>query len=282
MDLESHPADILPDSYSDTTLEDHESTPDTPLADKSELKCDAETAPLDQHANSEFNPRLALAFGAHGSFFVENGESWMYHPPSRIPTTITFAPRSAWADLKIAQVYGISLSDNHGFYLAYKTGDGATMRVFVCPRQARRCPRFGKASRNLWHSNQTALSNLKNWVSSHLNTDSELQNAYVVFGPQYSYVAKSANEILWHNLPADLETLIQSKQSKDPSCLPTQVTLGWRGAWAAIWPDGTNSMNLLEHYPTLEEHMVKNSDQSLSFITLSAFQPDQFISYFGN
>ncbi|KAJ6524950.1 hypothetical protein B0H19DRAFT_1276317 [Mycena capillaripes] len=280
MDLESRPADSIPDSSSETTLEDHESTPKTPPVDKSELKCDAEAAPLGPHANSELNPRLALAFGAHGSFFVENGKSWMYEPPSRILKKITFAPRSAWTSLKIARVYGISLSDNHGFYLAYKTGDGATIRVFVCPKLDRRCPRFRKTSRDLWYSHQTALSSLKIWVSSHLNTASELQNAYVVFGPQYSYVAKSANEIIWHNLPSDLETLIQSKRSRDPSCLPTQVTLGWRGAWAAIWPDGTNDMNLVGHYPALAESM-KNSNQPLSFITLNAFQPNQFISYFG-
>ncbi|KAJ6523106.1 hypothetical protein DFH09DRAFT_1096790 [Mycena vulgaris] len=194
--------------------------------------------------------------------------------------TITFAPRSAWTNLNIARVYGISLSDNHGFYLAYKTVDGATMRVFECPKLDRRCPRFGKTSRDLWYSDQTALSNLKIWVSSHLNTASELQNAYVVFGPQYSYVAKSANDIIWHNLPSDLEILIQSKRSRDPSCLPTQVTLGWRGAWAAIWPDGTNDMNLVGHYPALAENM-KNSNQPLSFITLNAFQPNYFISYFG-
>ncbi|KAF7345215.1 hypothetical protein MSAN_01898100 [Mycena sanguinolenta] len=280
MDLDSQPADNILDSGSERTLKDHESAPNTPLVDKPESKCEAENAPPSPHANSEFNPRLALAFGAHNSFFVENGQSWMYHPPSRILKTITFAHQSGWKNLKIARVYGVSLSDNHGFYLAYKSGDGATMRVFVCPKLDRRCPRFGKASRDLWHSNQTALSNLTTWVSSHINTNVEIQNTYVVFGPQYSYVAKSANHIIWHNLPTDLETLIQSKRSKDPSCLPAQVTLGWRGAWAAIWPDGTHGMDLQGHYPMLEENM-RNSDQPLSFIALDPFQPDQFISYFG-
>ncbi|KAJ7264077.1 hypothetical protein B0H12DRAFT_273111 [Mycena haematopus] len=152
-------------------------------------------------------------------------------------------------------------------------------RVFVCPKLNCRCPRFGRG-RKLWHSNQTALSNLTTWMSSHIITDSEMQNAYVVFGPQYSYVAKSGNDIIWHNLPSDLETMIQSKRSTDPFCTPTQITLGWRGAWAAIWPDGTNGMNLLGHYPVLEES-PKRFGQPLSFITLNAFQPNQFICYFG-
>ncbi|KAJ6495191.1 hypothetical protein C8R45DRAFT_986310 [Mycena sanguinolenta] len=226
MDLESQSADRILDSSSEATLEDHGSTPNTPLVEESEPKCDAETGPLGPHANSESNPRVALAFGAHNSFFVENGRSWMYRSPLGNLKRITFAPASAWTNLKIAQVYAISLSDNHGFYLAYKTTDGATMRIFVCPKIGRRLPTFGKTSRDLLHSNRTALSNLTTWMSSHITTDVEMQKAYVVFGPQYSYVAKSANHIIWHNLPSDLEALIQSKRSKDSFCLPTQVTLG--------------------------------------------------------
>jgi len=282
MYLESQPADHILDSRSETTLEDHGSAPNTPLIAESEPKYDAEleTAHLGPHANSELNPRVALAFGAHNSFFVENGTSWLYRSPSRIMKRITFAHSSAWTNLKIVQVYAISISDNHGFYLAYKTTDGATMRIFVCPKLDSRLPRFKKTSREGWHSNKTALSNLTTWMSSHINTDVEMQNAYVVFGPQYSFVAKSANDIIWHNLPSDLEALIQSKRSKDSFCLPTQVTLGYRGAWAAIWPDNTHHMNLLGHYPALEEGM-KTFDEPLSFIILDAFQPNQFISYFG-
>ncbi|KAJ7202104.1 hypothetical protein GGX14DRAFT_463835, partial [Mycena pura] len=200
MNLESQPADHILDSRSETTLEDHGSAPDVRLF---KPKCDVEleTAHLGPHANSELNPRVALAFGAHNSFFVENGTSWSYQPPSRILKRITLAHSSAWTNLKIAQVYAISISDNHGFYLAYKTADGAAMRIFVCPKLDRRLPRFKKTSRELWHSNKTALSNLTTWMSTHINTDVEMQNAYVVFGPQYSFVAKSANDIIWHNLP---------------------------------------------------------------------------------
>ncbi|KAJ6495190.1 hypothetical protein C8R45DRAFT_1094848 [Mycena sanguinolenta] len=39
-------------------------------------------------------------------------------------------------------------------------------------------------------------------------------------------------------------------------------------------------MDLLGHYPALEEGM-KTFDEPLSFITLNAFQPNQYISYFG-
>ncbi|KAF7345223.1 hypothetical protein MSAN_01898900 [Mycena sanguinolenta] len=72
MELESQPADSILDSSSETTLEDHESASNMPLVDESERQCDVETAPPSPHANSELNPRLALAFGPHHSFFVEN------------------------------------------------------------------------------------------------------------------------------------------------------------------------------------------------------------------
>ncbi|KAF8190291.1 hypothetical protein K438DRAFT_1831740, partial [Mycena galopus ATCC 62051] len=277
MDTKNHQNIDFDDSNSETTLENPESTSEIHPTDTfGVVDGDTEAAPP-QADSSKLKPRIAFSFGAHDSFFVENSQSWMYRAPSRCQN-ISYATEIAWNGLKIVRVYGVSLSDNYGFYLAYEAEGGAKNRVFVCPKLGRR-PRFGKG-RKFWHSNQTALSKLKTWILTHIATDSELQTACVVLGPQYSYFARSGNAMIWHNLPSALETMIESKRSKDASCVPTQLSLGWQGAWAAIWPDGTDGVDLLGHYTTLAESM-KKFDDPLSFITLNAFNPDEFISCFG-
>ncbi|KAF8173399.1 hypothetical protein K438DRAFT_1772205 [Mycena galopus ATCC 62051] len=92
---------------------------------------------------------------------------------------------------------------------------------------------------------------------------------------QHSYFARLGNAMIWHDLPSALETMIESKRLKDAS---------W--AWATIWPDSTDGMDLLEHYTTLAESTKKFDDPfsfllfvpGNKFIILNAFNSDEFMS----
>lgn len=86
----------------------------------------------------------------------------------------------------------------------------------------------------------------------------------VTFGPSLSFFAKSPSGIIWHNLPAGLEEQINLKKAKDPACTPSHVSLGISGAWAAIWPDGTDSWNFQGQYIDLAAQLSEKSRETLT------------------
>lgn len=67
--------------------------------------------------------------------------------PPTLQKNIVFGTKLEWMDFKIAYPYCVALSDHKGIYISFKSSTGATNRVFQCPVQLKRRPRFGKAKK---------------------------------------------------------------------------------------------------------------------------------------
>ena len=103
------------------------------------------------------------------------------------------------------------------------------------------------------------------WLAENIASQSDMVQSTVTFGPGDSYYARSPRAARWHDLPSDLEKEILGKKVQDGDSAPRMVALGKHGAWAALWPDGSCTWNLIKGYVSLHN-------------TLRANEPEQRIS----
>ena len=71
---------------------------------------------------------------------------------------------------------------------------------------------------------------LNAWLSANLVTESDAQNAVVVFGNGASYFARKHNAMDWYGLPQGLEQVLESgKNEKGRNKKPRTVAMGLKG-----------------------------------------------------
>ena len=86
----------------------------------------------------------------------------------------------------------------------------------------------------------------------------------VTFGPECSYYARSPQAARWHDLPSDLDKEIRGKKIHGDDGAPDSVALGKDGAWAAVWPDGTCTWNLVKDYVSVHNALRANEQKGIA------------------
>jgi hypothetical protein len=99
-----------------------------------------------------------------------------------------------------------------------------------------------------------------------------LKKVSLTIGPKGSYFARCGASHISHALPADLQRAIDDAKSQ-----PISVSLGIKGAWIALWADGSRTWNLRHSYPSLAAtDAFTDSNNPAVFVALNPFREDRY------
>lgn len=112
-----------------------------------------------------------------------------------------------------------------------------------------------------------------NWLLERIDSDPvKVEKASVSIGPKGGYFARVGSSHISYALPADLETSI--KESDSP---PATVALGIKGAWVAIFEDGSREWNLRDAYSDLANggKLVDKTNRPV-FVALNPYRENSY------
>ncbi|KAJ7214867.1 hypothetical protein GGX14DRAFT_562897 [Mycena pura] len=104
-----------------------------------------------------------------------------------------------------------------------------------------------------------------------------------VFGPNASFFSMSETGYCWQNLPQALEDGIHASiRVRRPKC----VALGARGAYVALYTDGTVTFDLMGVYP-LVDGMIRNTQEAarrkgIMYVALNPHMPGEYYAVYGD
>jgi hypothetical protein len=205
------------------------------------------------------------AFGPQTSFFFYGGDeniSWVHsYKQSEYPQAVSGVAISSWL---IKTPYHVALSPHGAGYFAYASHqEGIVWRFIDIPASTR--PKKRKL-RVKFDATVVAYARLKNWLVENVSSADDMKRARVVFGPEGRYMAwKPDGSWIGNDLPVDLRSELDTRRSASGKVvLPTLVTFGCGNAWAAIWSDGSHSINLDKRFETLDKILKQNPGAKFS------------------
>jgi hypothetical protein len=96
----------------------------------------------------------------------------------------------------------------------------------------------------------------------------------LTIGPKGSYFARYESSQMTHELPEDTQASIDNSESP-----PRQVALGIKGAWVALYEDGSREWNLRHAYPGLSStDILTNDANKVVFVALNPYREDAFLT----
>lgn len=207
---------------------------------------------------------MVCAFGPETSFFYFPGETGLFwrfvNETSTSPATI---PAPTISALKISRPYEVALSPYAAGYLAYRCLTGEATWSFIPVREAAR-PRKRK-HRKAFYSAVEASKTLSSWLSQHVVNLDDIRNTKVRFGPAGRFMAwKPDGTWIANDLPPRLQTELKNRNcGTETKKMPRLVTFGIENAWAAIWDDGTHTVDLDGKYKRLDQPLQEFSGRGL-------------------
>lgn len=218
--------------------------------------------PTIEEAFNSLSCRAICTFGFGSSCFYYAGDrcnSWKYLADKKNPLLGITA--TAVKRMNMSTPHCVALSTLGAGYFAYTSPSaGVCWRFFSMPQEMRPKTLGGRKGRKRFDDVQMAHKQLKKWLQENIVTENDIRTAKVVFGAGASFMAwkMDSNEWISNELPSSLTSELEQRRmhSKGAKEMPKLVTLGAGKSWAAVWSDGTHSIDLDNKYPTLS-HSLK-------------------------
>ncbi|KAJ4412106.1 hypothetical protein N0V82_008856 [Gnomoniopsis sp. IMI 355080] len=252
--------------------------------DKSLLSTHGQTATFEE-SFEKTGKKMICVFGPLKSFFYYAGDrsiSW-----TKLMNSFDTSSISEW---NINTPYCVALSPFGAEYFAYSSySTGVSWRFLEVPITL--WPKKSFRKRNLYKKFEILRENhqrLKRWLDENVVTEEDVKTCKVAFGPGLRYMAWKPQGAKWigYNLPVAFTEEMNSRQlqaggEEGGKSFPLElVTFGVGNAWAAIWSDGSDSIDLDGHYTKLSDCLRHRGGEALLYISLSHSEGDTWFLRF--
>lgn len=218
--------------------------------------------------------KTICAFGDGLSCFYYAGDPsmpWRYLR-SRVNESSSISAEVV-ARWKISTPHCVALGPLGAGYFSYTS---STVGEAWCFLQAPPTRRPKKRKRKLYkYSNEVsgAHERLKEWLNDNIFTADDIRSAKVAFGPGARFMAWKLEGTKWigNNLPSGLTSQLGTRmvQTKGASALPRLVAFGTGESWAAVWKDGSHSIDLNNKYTALSKVLEERLGDKIVVMTSS-------------